>query len=659
MNKNLLLNSFIEELEKSLDTLESSIIHIGKDKEALNNVFRVFHSLKSSAKLLGYPHFGQYIHEVENLLSKIRNKEMKAGKSILSFLFKNINLIQIFTSKIVLGFDEKDFLGDLNWQEKIAENHKFISQFHQEDLISSEGQSNSQSLKEYQILIQFDPQIFFTGSDPLIFIESLAHETRVLSFKINKNALPDFDHLNPLYYYLIWDIKIETLLSTDKIKKIFDFLDEKKNQIKIIPLSPSSKKIKERPIEKQKFEKTYIRVNASKLDEMLNLFGELVIEFSQIKQHLNIEKQSQTENFERIVKLFQDKLMNMRLLSIAPLFNQFYSMVLDITGELNKKAEIKIAGEETELDKNIIEQIQEPLKHIIRNALDHGIETPAERIRNGKNETALITLEASYKQGNIYITVSDDGRGLDKEKILKKAVQNKLVSEKQIDSLKDSEIWDFIFYPGFTTQEHLTELSGRGVGMDVVRKNIENLRGSIEIQTEKNKGTSFIIKLPLTLSIIDAILFQIGDETLCLPSYNIKELLRLKNPCMTFLENKIPIINIRNHFYPVFFLDSFFSHLSYQTKDFSKLYFILMEIDNKRFLLASEKIIGEQQIVIKKMKSIDHYHQDFLGSSILGNGDIIFILDPFVLIHKINKNFLVLNQEDWSKVIEKELVDSQ
>ncbi len=374
-----------------------------------------------------------------------------------------------------------------------------------------------------------------------------------------------------------------------------------------------------------------IRVDTAKIDKLINLVGELVItqsmlsdlgtrfEMSQI--HVLLERMAQ---LERNTREIQERVMSIRMLPIGTAFSRFPRLVRDLSAKAGKKIQLVLSGEETELDKTVIESIADPLTHLVRNSADHGLETPEMRLDDNKPEVGTIRLNAFHEGGNICITVEDDGRGLDREKILAKAAKQGLIAENE--KLTDDQIWSMIFKPGFSTADKITDISGRGVGMDVVKRNIENLGGTISIKTEKGRGTRFTLKLPLTLAIIEGMTVRVGRETYIVPLLSILESLQPRSESVKTVIGKGELINVRDTYLPIVRLYEVFS-LQPEHTDPTKGILLILETEGERVVVMVDEILGQQQVVIKSMEQNFRKVEGIAGATILGDGTVGFILD--------------------------------
>lgn len=374
-----------------------------------------------------------------------------------------------------------------------------------------------------------------------------------------------------------------------------------------------------------------IRVDLDKLDKLLDLVGELVISEAMVANNPDL-KGLQLDRFEKavlqldkITRDIQEVAMSMRMIPLSGTFRKMMRLVRDLAHKAEKKVSLEIIGEETEVDKTIIEQISDPLVHLIRNAVDHGLESAEERLAAGKPETGRVTLEAKHSAGEVWIVIEDDGRGLDREKIIKKGIERGLITSADRE-MKDEEVWKMIFEPGFSTAEQISSISGRGVGMDVVKRNIEKLRGKVDVRSKPGSGTMFAVRIPLTLAIIEGMVVKVGQNRYTIPINSIKESLQPREGQITRTPDGLEIVSIRGELLPVIRL-----HDLYQVKtdclELGEGILIVVENDEKKCCLFVDEVIGQQQIVIKGLSSYLGHVQSISGCAILGDGDISMILD--------------------------------
>jgi two-component system chemotaxis sensor kinase CheA len=390
-------------------------------------------------------------------------------------------------------------------------------------------------------------------------------------------------------------------------------------------------KQQESAAQSKKTDTASIRVDTDKIDKLINLVGELVItqsmlsdlgsRFEMVRLSVLLERLAQ---LERNTREIQERVMSIRMLPIGTAFSRFPRLVRDLSAKAGKKIQLVLSGEETELDKTVIESIGDPLTHLVRNSADHGLEPPEERLDNNKPELGTIRLNAFHEGGNICITVEDDGRGLNRDKILAKAIKQGLIAE--TEKLSDDQIWPLIFKPGFSTAEKVTDVSGRGVGMDVVKRNIEGLSGTVSIKTALGKGTIFTLKLPLTLAIIEGMTVRVGKETYIVPLLSILESIQPKAVSIKTVVGEGELINVRSTYLPMMRLYNVFS-LQPEYTDPTKAILLILETEGERVAVMVDEILGQQQVVIKSMEQNFRKVAGIAGATILGDGTVGFILD--------------------------------
>ena len=396
-------------------------------------------------------------------------------------------------------------------------------------------------------------------------------------------------------------------------------------------LQKQKQKQQESAAQSKKTDTASIRVDTDKIDKLINLVGELVITQSMLSDlGSRFEMGQLSVLLERVAQLerntreIQERVMSIRMLPIGTAFSRFPRLVRDLSAKAGKKIQLVLSGEETELDKTVIESISDPLTHLVRNSADHGLEPPEERLDNNKPELGYIRLNAFHEGGNICITVEDDGRGLNRDKILAKAIKQGLIAENE--KLSDDQIWALIFKPGFSTAEKVTDVSGRGVGMDVVKRNIEELSGTVSIKTVLGKGTIFTLKLPLTLAIIEGMTVRVGKETYIVPLLSILESIQPKALSMKTVVGKGELINVRSTYLPMMRLYDVFS-LQPEHTDPTKAILLILETEGERVAVMVDEILGQQQVVIKSMEQNFRKVAGVAGATILGDGTVGFILD--------------------------------
>lgn len=536
----------------------------------------------------------------------------------------------------------------------------------------TESPASSGGENSFHIEMGFKATIFDNGIDPLMFLNDLRAIGTISNLRIECNSLPTILNLeDPYVCYTQFSLDFETNAPEEQVQNIFLFVIDD-NDINIINTKadikddeeankPAESK-KEEPAKEEAKENTVakteekpaetsaaaskpaaapkagtkvqapstVRVDTRKLDSLMNLIGELVIAQSrimQLTQSLDIDNglKEAVISMDRTSRQIQEEVMNIRMMPIGPIFTQFHRYVRDLNLELNKEVKLVLKGETTEIDKNMLEQLSDPLKHIIRNSMDHGIEkTKEERIARGKPEYGTITMSAAHQEGHVVIEVSDDGNGLNKEKIFNKAVEKGLLSRD--GKYSDIEIYRTIFSPGLSTAEKITDISGRGVGMDVVRANVEKMKGKIEIKSTEGQGSTFIIKLPLTLAIIEGITFALGKQIYIMPLISIIEQIKVKNEQVKPFEGKGEMIKIRDEYLPLIRLHKVFE-IDTQVDNIDDGIVVVVEAGYRKCAIFVDELLDQQQVVIKSLDSAFSKHAGIAGGTILGDGRIALIID--------------------------------
>ncbi|HET8706342.1 MAG TPA: chemotaxis protein CheA, partial [Pseudomonadales bacterium] len=482
----------------------------------------------------------------------------------------------------------------------------------------------------------------------------------------NTSSVPEFAKLNPEQCFLDWEIQLSGDIAEDAVKEVFEWVEGDAeisiSQLNLSEAAPSletlagvseavakltesrgveapgvtvpagkadaPKKETPRPLAT---ESSSIRVGIDKIDNLVNLVGELVITQSMLGQLGNefdmsrlAKLQEGLAQLEHNTRELQESVMRIRMLPISFAFNRFPRMVRDLSQKLQKKVELKLMGENTELDKTVMEKIGDPLVHLVRNSLDHGIEPPEERLAAGKPETGTVTLNAYHQGGNIVIEVIDDGKGLSPEKILAKAKQNGLITGTEILSVE--QINDLIFLPGFSTAAEVTDISGRGVGMDVVRRNIQELNGSVEVRSVPGKGSTFSIRLPLTLAILDGQLVRVGDETYIVPLVSIIESMQIRNQLINHVAGGCDVFRLRNEYIPIISLHDVLG-VKACTQNIEERLLVVVEWANEKVGMVVDDLLAQQQVVIKSLENNYQRVEGISGATILGDGTVSLIID--------------------------------
>ncbi|MGB4268697.1 MAG: chemotaxis protein CheA [Spirochaetota bacterium] len=678
---------FLAETKELLENLENDIVRYEetKDPELIHSIFRYVHTLKGGSGMAGYDDVYQFTHTLENILDLVRNGMLPMNDLLADIVFASIDVIRLrlYSEEDPSKFEEKFAI----LQAKIHDIESIL-QIKEEKTVEQKKPDEIQPVYNFfRVKAKFREDIFKSGIDPLIIIEDLVSLGKIVELRVNRNDVPMLEKLDPEKCYLSWDIVLKTKSKEEALDDVFIFVRDD-NEISITNVTKnyvaqpviedvpklgelllskgmltereyedvlsehekSKKKVgeiavtkgyvedndislalKEQESIKKHLSTSTLRVDAKKVDSLMNLLGEMVIGFSGIKriaEEIEDEKAYRLNNalygVDRIIREFQEHLMRIRMVPIGPVFEQYRRFIRDTAKAHGKLIHLEIAGGDTEIDKTVIERINDPLKHLIRNAIDHGIESPQQRQAKGKPQEGSILLKAYHQEGNIFIEISDDGQGIDRDKVLQKAISIGLVSK--LDDLPDTKIYDFLFAPGFSTAESVGDLSGRGVGLDVVKTNIEALRGSVEVLSEANKGTTFRIKLPLTLAIIDGMLVKVAHETFIIPILSIIESIKPGKKDIKTVENKGEVVHVRGEYVPLVKLHKEFKLAQTIENPWDGLV-VIVESQGKALGLVVDELVGQQQIVIKSLDRDITTSRAISGAAILGDGTIALIID--------------------------------
>ncbi|MFK7865099.1 MAG: chemotaxis protein CheA [Pseudohongiellaceae bacterium] len=687
---------FIEEADEGLDIMESGLLELQENEaanELINDIFRAAHSIKGGSATFGFTLVSEFTHLMETLLDQMRDGSREVMPSDVQLLLASVDCLR---SMMVAIKDESEadqaIIDDVTAQleKSLAEGPGVASEPTPECDSTDAKESNSEGVaKGFTIRFEPSPNMLRTGNDPSRIFRELASMGE-LSVNSDLSALPTFDDLDPETCMVYWNLELITDVEVKDIEEIFDWVSEEA-EILITPLGESSEQgdvpdsatdaasvtddspkqasspaEKSKQVQQPKNSKSKpkdggsIRVGIDKIDSLLNLVGELVITQSMLNTYSNdvLEEigdshgkdlQDGLSQLAMNARELQEVAMKMRMLPIKTTFSRFPRLVHDLCLQLGKKIDLNIVGEHTELDKTVLEKIGDPLVHLVRNGLDHGVETPEERIAAGKPETGTLTLKASHEAGNIVIEISDDGKGIDSDKILSKARSSGLVAEDEI--LPVEKINYLIFHPGLSTAKEVSDVSGRGVGMDVVKRNIQDLGGRVDVQSEKGKGSTFTIRLPLTLAILDGQLVQVGSETYVIPLLSIIETLVVDEKRLNAMVGGNNVYRTRDEYIPIIGLSDVFqqaavSECNSRENIVGKL-LVIVESNGKLNGLVVDELLDQQQVVLKSLESNFAQLDGLSGATILGDGTVSLIVDIPGLIESqfSNKDDAVLLTE--------------
>lgn len=683
---------FLEEANDLINSLEDSLLILEEkptEKKIIEEVFRVMHSLKGGSSMFGFAKMDAFTHELETIYDMIRSGTLSVTREIL-----DITLAAVDHLKVLLENGEEISETQQNNQNILLSRiHKIINKDAQEEITADTTTSNVAAHKEsedkskvyekvptYFIAIKPEEDIFRNGTNPMLLIDELHTLGHCKAF-VKTSRLPSFEQLDPEKAFFYWEVFLATDKSIDEIKDVFIFVEDVCNVTIsriaddnllaktvfireldnfIEPVKETGQSELEAFVAKLKYNEpslqeeglsfradeaapmkrlsiNNIRVSSEKLDDLMNLVSELVTVQASLSLFAdnqdNPELAAISESIEKISRQLRDNTFEICLIPIETIMIRFKRLVRDLSNELDKEIQFTTEGTETELDKSIIDGLSEPLMHIFRNAIDHGIEPAEDRLAKGKPRKGKIAFKSYYSGTNVYIQVKDDGRGIDVEKIRQKAIARGFISPEA--NLSYKELLNLVFLPGFSTAAKVSEVSGRGVGLDVVVKKINDIRGDVEIESQLGVGTTFTIKLPLTLSIIDGLLVKIDKTFFVLPLSSVDKCFEVQDDALVkSFNNKIvldgkqvPFINLRKEFD------------IHDNKP--KLHQIIqVNHDDFKIGLSVDTVIGEYQAVLKPLGRMFKDLEIVSGATILGDGTIALVLDPARVINTFDRETL-------------------
>jgi two-component system chemotaxis sensor kinase CheA len=656
-------DAFFDESFEALDTMEAALLKLNvgaPDAETVNTIFRVAHSIKGGSATFGFAEVASFTHTCETILDELRGNRMEVTRYITDLLLKSVDIMREMLRAVQHKTPiDAQRVADVQFDLELVIAQKNSPPTQSLPRIAGEGREGaappSTTAHRWRIHFRPYPQLFVHGNDPLRMLRELA-DLGDLSVVVAAQNLPALRALDPESCYLAWNLTVDTDATREVIDQVFDWA-EGDCELKIhdehaaaapTPTLPRSTgesreganaKAPEVPrmVEAPEAPKqglgdgSSIRVSTEKIDELMNTVGELVITQSMLTQlgtkmtgGLSDQLRAGLAQLERNVRELQESVMRVRMLPISFVFSRFPRMVRDLSQRLGKQVELKMVGDQTELDKTVLEKIGDPLVHLVRNSVDHGIEMPQARVAAGKPAAGVISLEAYHKGGNIVVEVCDDGGGLQRDRILAKARERGLVAASQV--LSDDDIFHLIFMPGFSTNDQATDISGRGVGMDVVRRNIKELGGSIELSSTAGRGSRFVITLPLTLAIVDGQSVSVGSETYIVPLITIIESLQLKPGGVNRIAGQQEVFWFRDGYVPVVRLHQVFGVRS-RASELHEGLIMVVEGDGRRVGLFVDDLLGQQQVVIKSLETNFRRVDGVSGATILGDGAVALILD--------------------------------
>ena len=677
MDMSQFTEAFLEESFEGLEHMETELLALNAgDEETLHTIFRAAHSIKGGAGTFGFSAISEFTHGMETLLDRMRNGQQETTPEIVNLLLRAVDVLR---GQLQAARDggEADPAEAAEVRALIEATLGDAAPDATPDApaptaggnVDGSGPENGPgdgdgTPRGWRIHFRPHADLLRTGNDPLRMFEVL-EELGELTVHCDAEGLPPtLEGFEPEASYLAWTLELRGDAERAEVEEVFEWVEDECD-LAIEPLEDSSDSAGGQPpadpppdgsgpastppggedsaagaparAASKPTESSSMRVNAAKIDALIDMVGELVITQSMLtdiseqmeEDPARVEQQierlrSGLAELERNTRELQESVMGIRMVPIAQVFNRFPRLVHDLSGQLGKQIDLQMEGELTEIDKTVLEHLGDPLVHLVRNAIDHGIEMPDERSAAGKDPTGRVTLEAYHRGGNVVIEIRDDGRGMNSDRILEKARAAGLLRPDQ--NPEPHEILQYIFEPGLSTADQVSDLSGRGVGMDVVKKNIRGLGGNIELHSEPGRGSRVTIRLPLTLSIMDGQLLKIHDETFVIPLIAIVESLQTEPENVKQAFGKLPLYRLRDEYIPVVDLAALFGQAEPSPMP-DRALLVVAEADNQRVALRVDDLLGQQQVVIKTLETNFRRVPGTAGATILGDGQVALILD--------------------------------
>ncbi|HBT39584.1 MAG: CheA signal transduction histidine kinase [Thermotoga sp. 50_1627] len=655
------LSVFLDESREYVQSLNESLLKLEKnprDEETINETFRILHTLKGMAGTMGFEHMAKLSHRMEQLLDKVRSKRITLTSDLLDRLFAGVDMIDRMINNIASGgndqADEEDLKSLMDAFEVVQEEKV------QEQSVNSQTKEEPDGVDDSVMkVIQEASKEGYNAFKVRVALAEGTLMKAVRMYMVFKaiedsggqilSSVPPVEDIEQEKFDREVELVVITKQNAESLHKVISSISEIE-KVTVLTITKGQGKPNEEEEEKEEEvqekveiveEKTpeqkisqkrrlvqTVRVDIDKLDTLMNLMGELVISRSRISDILkkyNIKEVDESlSQLNRITLDLQNVVMKIRMVPIAFVFNRFPRMVRDLAKQLSKEINFIIEGEDTELDRTFVEDIGEPLVHLLRNAIDHGIETKEERIAKGKSPVGTVVLSARHEGNTVVIEVKDDGRGIDRNAVVRKAIEKGLISEAQAESMPDEKVYELLFLPGFSTRSDATELSGRGVGMDAVKSVVESLNGTVKIESIKDRGTTVTIRLPLTLAIIQALLVTVNNHVYAIPIANIDSTLNVPANKVQKLQDRLVTV-IRGEIIPLVKLWEVFGLNGRKEEQYYNT--VIVRVGNRKYGLVVDSLIGQEDIVIKSLGKIFSDVRIFSGGAILGDGSIALILD--------------------------------
>ncbi len=641
-----IFEAFIVESTELLENLSQDLMLIEEtpeDEELLNRIFRAFHTIKGTSSFMGFEKIATLTHHAEDILNKLRRFELKANQQIIDVLLEVYDYLMLMIQRVKNGEDISDVEYSATVEKiNILKSGGTLETFSAQVLASaSEESSGTEKVgSKVEQVLNLAPDIL---SKPGDFTPEELELINAAFEEVNKSVMSEAKSFKMGSLEKLEDSNANVAVTTGKEETVF----ETKQPVEVVEqVSKAKEKEQVKSVSSSISSAETIRIDVSRVENLMNLSGELVLgrnRLEQITRNLlsgeltkeNLkELEETTSQIDFITSEIQASVMRMRMIPIGKLFQKAPRIIRDLAKQFGKKIQLIMEGEDTEIDKGIIDELSDPLVHMLRNACDHGIETPEERVKLGKPEVGTVYLGAEQEGNNIVIRISDDGKGMDPEKLKTKAIEKGLITTEEAERMTDKEAFQLIFAPGFSTAQVISNVSGRGVGMDVVRTNILKLKGMIDIESEKGIGTTFIIKLPLTLAIIQGLLVRVHSEIYAIPLASVLEVVDCDITRVNTI-NKKEVIRIRQDILPLIRLSRVLD-VNGVGESLEDKYVVVVGIGEFRVGLVVDELLGQQEIVIKSLGDFLGHIKGIAGVTILGDGSVVIIIDVGELVYSRN-----------------------
>jgi len=668
MDINQYMGMFLEESREHLQNLNSCVLQLENAPDnlsVLGEIFRSAHTIKGMSATMGFTTIAELTHEMENILDMLRKSQLQASPDIINTIFKCVDTLEQLVESVATNsessIDSKPLISKLKAlakgelvqtsiveikTEKITPVSSTIELNDTEQSVIKKAQE--QGMPAYEVHIYLREGCLLKSARSYMVMNALDEIGEVIK------TIPTVDELEKEKFDLSFQAILVTGCDVDKIQQTVLSISEIERVVVVPCIVPETTKVQEKQqmtqtevakivpatvnvssaVDKKNKSGQSVRVDIDKLDALLNLVGELVINKTRLEQigitHKLVDLVETIEQMDRVTTDVQSVVMKVRMVSIGQVFNRFPRMVRDLSHGLGKEINLIIQGEETELDRTVIDEIGDPLVHLLRNSIDHGIEMPIERQAKGKNPIGEVRLIARHEGNNVIIMVEDDGKGINPEIIKGIAVKKGLITQAEAEKMDTNEAVKMVFLPGFSTAEVVTDVSGRGVGMDAVKNKIESLGGMVDVETKINEGSKFKIRLPLTLAIIQALLVNVSDEIYAIPLGSIDSTINIKSSDLKTVQNK-EVILLRGQIIPIVRLADVLN-IPKMVEQQDELFIVIVHIGDLKAGIIVDNLIGQQEIVIKSLGKLLAGIKVIAGATILGNGQVALILDIASLI---------------------------